>query len=75
MSNDNTKTRHQIGRRGFFGAAAGAVAAGAGAGLIGGSASPAFATEPLNERTRARYQVTEHVETFYRVNRYYRGGE
>ncbi|MDO5658777.1 MAG: hypothetical protein Q4G36_10725 [Paracoccus sp. (in: a-proteobacteria)] len=72
MADDNNKTRTTIGRRGFFGAAAGAAVAG-GAGLIGGSASPAFATETGDERTRARYHMTDHIETYYRVNRYYRG--
>lgn len=72
MADDNSKTRMTIGRRGFFGAAAGAAAA-TGAGLLGGGASPAFAEETGDERTRARYHVTDHIETYYRVNRYYRG--
>ncbi|MDO9526381.1 MAG: hypothetical protein Q7J57_12740 [Gemmobacter sp.] len=59
-----------IGRRGFFGAAAAAVT---GAALTQGGATPAFATETGDERTRARYQETDHVKRFYTVNRYYKG--
>ena len=61
-----------LSRRAFFGVAA-ASAAGAGA-LTGGGAVPAFA-QSGNARTRARYQVTDHVEAFYRTNRYYVRGE
>ncbi len=65
------ETKTPINRRAFFGVAAtGAVATT----LTGvGGATPAFA-ETGDERTRARYQPTEHVETFYRVNRYYPRG-
>lgn len=60
-----------INRRAFFGvAASGAVATTIGV----GGATPAFAQD-ADERTRARYQVTEHVENFYRTNRYYPRGE
>lgn len=59
-----------INRRAFFGVAA----TGAAATAMGmGSATPVLA-ETADERTRARYQQTEHVETFYRVNRYYPRG-
>ena len=60
-----------IGRRGFFGVAT-AAAAGA---LASGGATPAFATETGDERTKARYQETDHVKAFYRTNRYYKKGE
>ena len=60
-----------ISRRAFFGTAtAGAATVALGA----GTARPAFAQETGDERTRARYQKTEHVETFYRTNRYYPRG-
>ncbi|SCY71900.1 hypothetical protein [Paracoccus tibetensis] len=61
-----------INRRAFFGAAAGGAAAVTTLGV--GGATPAFA-QTGDERTRARYQATEHVETFYRVNRYYPRGD
>ncbi len=57
-----------INRRAFFGVAATSAAATAVVGV--GGATPAFA-ETGDERTRARYQLTEHVETYYRTNRYY----
>ena len=60
-----------ISRRSVFGTAgvgAATVALGA------GSAQPVLAQETGDERTRARYQKTEHVETFYRTNRYYPRG-
>jgi hypothetical protein len=58
-----------IGRRGFFGAALGAASVAA---LSAGGARPALA-QSGDERTRARYQETEHVLKFYETNRYYRG--
>lgn len=61
-----------LSRRAFFGVAAAGVA-GATA-LTGGGARPAFA-QTGNDRKRARYQLTEHVEHFYRTNRYYIRGE
>jgi len=62
-----------LSRRAFFGVAAtGAVSATA---LGMGSARPGFAQQRGEERTRARYQKTEHVEHFYRTNRYYPRGE
>jgi len=65
-----TKDReHQISRRGLFGAALGAASATA---LTAGGARPALAQQTGDERTRARYRVTEHVEAYYRTNRYYR---
>ena len=64
-----TKTEKGIGRRGFFGAVTAAAAAGA----VAGSATPAFADEIGDERTKTRYQETEHVLAFYRTNRYYTG--
>ncbi len=58
----------EMGRRGFFGAVAGASV-----GVVAaGSARPAFAEELGDERTKARYQETDHVRAFYRTNRYYK---
>jgi hypothetical protein len=66
---DSTKKQNGIGRRGFFGA----VAAAAATSVVAGGARPAFAEEPGDERTKARYKETEHVQAFYRTNRYYKG--
>lgn len=63
-------TGSSLNRRAFFGVAATGAAATA---LGAGSATPAFA-ETGDERTRARYQKTAHVETYYRTNRYYPRG-
>lgn len=61
--------RDPISRRAFFGVAA--TGAASAAALTAGSARPSFAQQTGSERTRARYQATEHVETYYRTNRYY----
>lgn len=58
-----------IGRRGFFGA----VAAAASAGVLTAGARPVMAEEVGDERTKQRYQETDHVQAFYRTNRYYQG--
>jgi len=66
-----TKREASISRRAFFGTAgigAASVALGSGA------ARPVLAQQTGDERTRARYQKTEHVEAFYRTNRYYPRG-
>jgi hypothetical protein len=59
----------RVGRRDFLrilGGTGVGVAAGAGA-----MATPAQAdSETSAEKTKARYRETEHVKTFYRVNRY-----
>jgi nitrous oxide reductase len=50
-----------------------ALGAGAGASVAGSapSAGPAAAdTETDQEKRKARYRETEHVKTYYRVNRY-----
>lgn len=68
------KEKHSpISRRAFFGVAA--TGAASSVALTAGSARPGFAQQTGDERTRARYQLTEHVETFYRTNRYYPRGE
>lgn len=59
-----------VSRRTFFRvAAAGATATALGA----GGATPVLA-QSGDERTKARYQKTEHVEAYYRTNRYYPRG-
>ncbi|MBN2760470.1 MAG: hypothetical protein JXQ79_08220 [Rhodobacteraceae bacterium] len=65
-----SKDKHNpISRRAFFGVAA--TGAASAAALTAGSARPSFAQQTGDERTRARYQKTPHVEAFYRTNRYY----
>ncbi len=66
---DSIKKEKTIGRRGFFGA----VAATATTAVVAGGARPVFADETGDERTKARYQETEHVQAYYRTNRYYKG--
>lgn len=67
---DSIKKEKGIGRRGFFGVAAAAATTG----VVAGGARPVFAEEVGDERTKARYQETEHVQAFYRTNRYYNKG-
>jgi hypothetical protein len=58
----------ELGRRDFLralGAGAGAAAVTA---PLGGAAKAD--TESNDEKRKARYQETDHVKTFYRVNRY-----
>ena len=64
------KERHaKLGRREFLRAlGVGASAAVAGAGPLGGEALAD--TEIDNEKRKPRYRETEHVKTYYRVNRY-----
>ncbi len=57
-----------VGRRGFLGAVAGLAAAAA---AVTASAPQARAqAESAEEKRRARYQRTPHVEAFYRTARY-----
>ena len=62
------KPKGEVGRRDFL------RALGAGAGLAATAAAPlatgAAAAETADERTKARYKESDHVKTFYRVNRY-----
>lgn len=66
---DRTAKDRGIGRRGFFGAMAAATSTG----ILAGGARPVLAEEVGDERTKVRYQETEHVQAFYRTNRYYEG--
>ncbi len=68
-SDDKDAKGTGIARRAFFGAAIGL---GSAAALGAGGARPALA-QAGDERTKARYRVTPHVEAFYRTNRYYKG--
>lgn len=68
-----TKLKHDpMSRRAFFGVAATGASAAA---LTAGGARPVMAQQIGDERTKARYQETEHVATYYRTNRYYDGGD
>ena len=63
------KTRRQVGRRDFL------RALGAGAGVAATAAAPLATaakadSENNDEKRKARYKETDHVKTFYRVNRY-----
>jgi hypothetical protein len=59
----------KLGRRDFLRAlGAGASAAVASAGPLAGEALAD--TETDNEKRKPRYRETEHVKTYYRVNRY-----
>jgi hypothetical protein len=59
----------RLGRRDFLRAlGAGASAAAAGAGPLAGEALAD--TETDDEKRKPRYRETEHVKTYYRVNRY-----
>jgi len=66
MTKDQKTT---LGRRKFLRTlGAGATVAAAGAGPLAGEARAD--TETNDEKRKARYKETEHVKTFYRVNRY-----
>ena len=62
--------KKDVDRRSFFKSLGGASAAAAVAVTAPIAATPAAATENQSERTKARYQETDHVKTFYRTNRY-----
>lgn len=66
---DSRKTGKGIGRRGFLGAVGG-VSAAAVATAAALRPTEAEAYDPGEQETRARYQETDHVKTFYRVNGY-----
>jgi hypothetical protein len=68
MSKTEEKKDGAMDRRSFFRAGSGAAVVAATA--IATGAEPAMAAESESERKKARYKETEHVKTFYRVNRY-----
>ena len=57
-------------RRNFLRAVGGASTAAAAAAVATLSPGEAQAYDPGEEETRARYQETDHVKAFYRVNGY-----
>jgi hypothetical protein len=64
-----TEGKATVGRRQFL------RTLGAGAGVAAAAAAPLATaakadTENNDEKRKARYKETEHVKTFYRVNRY-----
>jgi hypothetical protein len=68
MTNER-KQRKSVGRREFLRTlGAGATAAAAVSWPLAGEARAD--TESNEEKRKARYRETEHVKTFYRVNRY-----
>jgi len=62
------RDKRTVGRRDFLRV----LAAGAGAAATGAAplATEAAAAESEQEKRKARYRETDHVKTFYRVNRY-----
>jgi len=64
-----TVPKAKLGRRAFLRAlGAGATVAAASVGPLAGDA--VADTESNQEKRKSRYRATEHVKTFYRVNRY-----
>jgi hypothetical protein len=64
-----TAPKAKLGRREFLRAlSAGATVAVASVGPLSGEA--VADTETKQEKRKSRYRATEHVKTFYRVNRY-----
>ena len=66
---DKTQNRTRVVRRDFL------RALGAGAGVAATAAAPLASvakadSENNDEKRKARYKETDHVKTFYRVNRY-----
>ncbi len=68
MTKTNEKSDGAMDRRAFFRAGSGAAVVAAT--VVATGAEPAMAAESDSERKKSRYQETEHVKTFYRVNRY-----
>ena len=67
MKDEKNKT---VGRRDFL-RKVGIGAVGAGATVAAPLAGAALAdSESTDEKRKARYQETDHIKTFYRVNRY-----
>lgn len=68
MSKSDGKSTQPIDRRSFFKAGGGAAVVAAA--TVSTGAEPALAAESDSERVKARYKETDHVKTYYRVNRY-----
>ena len=58
----------RVDRRAFLGALGAGAGAAAGAGSLATTARAD--SESSDEKVKARYRETEHVKTFYRVNKY-----
>ncbi len=58
----------KVDRRAFLGALGAGAGAAAGAGAL--TTAARADSESNDEKVKARYRETEHVKTFYRVNRY-----
>jgi anaerobic selenocysteine-containing dehydrogenase len=65
----NDVNKGQVDRRGFL-KALGAGTAGSAAALAVTVPTAALAGESAEEKKKKRYQVSDHVKTFYRTNRY-----
>ena len=61
------RERKAVGRREFLRALGAGATAAAAAPLAGAARAD---TQSNDEKRRSRYKETEHVKTFYRVNRY-----
>lgn len=68
-SDNNAPDAKAVDRRGFLKAVGGVGTVAAAAVVAPIAASPAQA-QGADDKRRARYQKTEHVENFYRTNRY-----
>lgn len=69
MKRDSMKRAQTLGRRDFLRALGGS--AGVAVAVSGPLAGEARAdSETTDEKRKARYKETDHVKTFYRVNRY-----
>lgn len=64
------KRQTAMNRRSFFGVFGGASTAAVATAVAALSPGEAHAYDPGEEETRARYQETDHVKAFYRVNGY-----
>ena len=62
------KPRTALNRRNFLGAVGGATTIAAAASPLASTQAQAY--DPGKDETKARYRETDHVKTFYRVNRY-----
>lgn len=65
---DSRKSGKGIGRRGFLGVVGGVSTVAVAAAALRPSEAEAY--DPGEEEMRARYQETDHVKAFYRVNSY-----
>jgi len=68
MTKNSSKGRRTVGRREFLRTLGAGATAAAASGPLAGAAHAD--TESNDEKRKARYQETDHVKTFYRVNRY-----